>query len=89
MNKTLYAIYDRIAGECIAMQMYMVMAFRTDEQAARYFADAVNDKTSVLSKHPADYALLALGTISPGGEITADTPRHIITGDLLLALTTE
>lgn len=87
--KKLYAIFDRIAGECLAMQMYVVMAFRTDEQAARYFADAINDKTSILHKHPADYALIQVGHITDTGTLTPlPEPKHIITGDLLIAVGT-
>ena len=85
MNKTIYAIRDRVANDLIGNQMYLLMIFRTDAQAVRYFADAVLDDKSILNKHPTDYELLALGTISEGGDITSDTPRVVITGDTLVA----
>lgn len=86
-NKSLYAIRDRVAGEIVGLRMYSVMTFRTDAEAARYFADAINDTTSILNKHPADYELIVCGTMSEGGEITGEPiPRLIITGDALLAV---
>lgn len=88
MNKGLYAIYDRIANDLIGRAMYLLMVFKTDAEAARYFADAVNDETSILNKHPSDYALIHVGTISEGGEITAEPKRIIITGDALIATQT-
>lgn len=59
----IYAIYDNKAKDFTGMQMYILMCFRTDQQAARYFADAVNDKSSILNKHPEDYDLVCLGHI--------------------------
>ena len=85
--RRLYAIRDRLAEEVISMQMYALMAFRTDEQAARYFADAVNDTTSMLAKHPADYELIFVGKLQDNGTIIPETePRIMITGDALLAV---
>ena len=88
--KKLYAIFDRIAAEIVSMRMYSLMAFRTDEEAARYFADAINEPTSMLHKHPGDYVLIHVGAVSDEGLITPITPaQQIITGDALLALTTQ
>lgn len=86
MNKGIYAIRDRLANDLVGMQMYLLMIFTNDQTAARYFADAINDNTSILNKHPGDYELISLGTVSQGGEITPEPIRHIITGDALLAL---
>lgn len=87
--KTIYAIRDRIAQELVGLSMYMLFVFRTDAQAVRYFADAINDKTSILNKHPADYELVALGilTDTAAGEIIQTQEKHvvIITGDALIA----
>lgn len=86
--KTIYAIRDRIANELVGMSMYMLFVFRTDQQAVRYFADAINDKTSILNKHPADYELVALGIISDtddGPIMKAGPTTIIITGDALIA----
>lgn len=85
--KGIYAIRDRIANDLVGMHMYLLMVFRTQQQAGRYFSDAINDTTSILNKHPADYELIYLGQISDSGRIdTLEQPEHIITGDALLAL---
>lgn len=85
--KSIYAIRDRVAQELIGLRMYLLMCFRTDEEAARYFADAINDTTSILNKHPADYELLRLGSIDDQGTIAISAqPQVIITGDTVIAL---
>lgn len=84
--KKLYAILDRIANELVGLRMYTIMCFRTDEEAARYFSDAINDTSSILNKHPSDYTLVRLGQIDDLGNITATKPELVITGDTLLAL---
>lgn len=84
--KTLYAIRDRVAEELVSLQMYNLFAFKTDQQAARYFADAVLDTKSILNKHPSDYELIACGVVKDDGTIIApNQPEVIITGDALLA----
>ena len=83
--KRLYGIYDRVAAELIGRAMYILLTFRTDEEAARYFADAINDNTTILHKHPADYELLNLGSMDDQGNIDSEI-RHVITGDALVAL---
>lgn len=91
--KKIYAIRDRIANELVGMSMYMLFAFRTDQQAIRYFADAIMDEKSILNKHPADYELVSVGQLheTAAGEIilTDGTHHVIITGDALIAATTE
>lgn len=84
----IYAIRDRIADELVGMHMYLLMCFRTHEQAARYFADAINDTTSILNKHPADYELIQVGELDRDtGNIRQLTPiQLIVTGDTVLAL---
>lgn len=85
--KNLYVIYDRVAAEILCMHMYAVMQFTTNQQAARYFADAINDETSVLNKHPGDYELRRVGTVDEKGNIVPTDPfmNIIITGDALIA----
>lgn len=87
--KTLYGINDRLAKDLVGHSMYIVFAFRTDHQAVRYFADAILDEKSALAKHPADYELVKLAHISDDGEITAIDRAVVITGDTLIAATTE
>lgn len=85
--KYIYAIYDRIAAEYVGLRMYQLMVFRTDQEAARYFADAINDTTSILNKHPSDYDLRNLGHITAEGYIrSTDDHQIIITGDALVGL---
>lgn len=85
--KSLYAINDRVAGEIVGLSMYLIMCFRTDQQATRYFADAINDEKSILNKHPGDYELLRLGTINEKGQIAISAePQVILTGDTIIAL---
>lgn len=92
--KQIYAIRDRIAKDLVGMQMYILLVFRTDQQAARYFADAVNDKTSMLNKHPGDYELVKLGylehdNLSEPLINAANEYTVIITGDAVVALQPE
>lgn len=91
--KTIYAIRDRVAKCLIGHSMYLLFAFRTDQEATRYFADSVLDDKSILHKHPADYELVALGELhdSADGEIILADGKHrlIITGDTLIGLLTE
>lgn len=93
MKKKIYAIRDRIANELVGMSMYLLFAFRTDQQAIRYFADAIFDPKSVLNKHPADYELVELAELheTMAGEVIVSDEGHrvVITGDALLAATTE
>lgn len=85
--RNIYAIKDRIADDLVGLNMYVLMCFRTDQEAARYFADAINDDRSILNKHPADYALICLGAIKEDGNIRAAAePLVVITGDTLVAL---
>lgn len=81
-----YAIRDRIAGALLGMQMYLLLCFRTDQQAARYFSDAINDNSSVLNKHPADYELIRCGSVTDDGNMIPIPPTLILTGDTLVAI---
>lgn len=89
--KTIYAIRDRIANDLIGNQMYLLMTFKTDQQAARYFADAILDEKSILNKHPADYELIKVAIISDNGDvgslegINMPSPEIITTGDAIVA----
>lgn len=84
--KKIFGIRDRVAQELVGLRMYSLMVFRTNEEAARYFSDAINDTTSILNKHPADYELIDVGTVTDDGLIIGKTPELIITGDTLVAL---
>lgn len=85
--KKLYAILDSVAGDIVALRMYSLMTFRTHEEAARYFADAINDTSSILNKHPQDYVLIHCGNLAEDGKIDALwAPEQIVRGDTVLAL---
>lgn len=85
--KNIYAIFDRIAQEIVGLRMYALMCFRTNQEAVRYFADAINDETSMLNKHPADYSLILVGELNDSGNIKAlHNPELIITGDSIISL---
>lgn len=87
--KTVYAIRDRLANDLVGAQMYTLFVFRTNQQAVRYFADAILDEKSQLAKHPGDYELIAVGEIDDNGELlAAKEPLVIITGDTLIAAQT-
>lgn len=80
--RRIYGIYDSTAKELVGLRMYILMCFRTDEEAARYFYDAISDKTSILNKHPADYTLKCLGVLTDTGFIQkTDEQVTIIRGD--------
>lgn len=89
--RMIYAIRDRVANDLAGYFPLVVM--RTDQQAIRYFADscAMNEQNhrSAIAAHPADYELIACGTIEENGEITAQRTRVILTGDALLAMQTQ
>lgn len=86
MERKIYAIRDRIAQDLVGHSMYVLMVFRTDAEATRYFADAILDPKSILAKHPGDYELIHLGDLTPEGYIleTVTTANIIITGSALV-----
>lgn len=86
--KTIYAIRDRVAQALVGNAMYILMAFRTDQEATRYFADAILDEKSILNKHPADYELIKCGRLHDNGDLEPDQqPNNIvITGDAIIGL---
>jgi len=49
-------------------------------EAIRGFADAVNDESTMLAKHPEDYTLFLVGEWEDDtGTITPQTPEKVIT----------
>lgn len=88
--KTIYAIKDRVAQEIVGNAMYQLFTFRTDQQATRYFADAIHDDKSMLNKHPDDYELIKIADIDDDGNITAEHgPSVVITGTILMGASTQ
>jgi len=86
--RNIYAILDKVAQEITGLRMYCLMVFRTDTEAARYFADAINDTSSILNKHPQDYDLIHCGTVSDDGRVEAfiGSPTLVANGATLLAV---
>lgn len=88
--RRIYAIRDRVANDLLTLQVYSLITCRTDQEAARYFADGIYDKSSLLNKHPADYELIHCGFVDDTGIITPlANPNIIITGDALIAVQAE
>lgn len=85
MTRNVYVIWDRVSADLVGINMYALMCFRTHQEAVRYFADAINDPSSILNKHPGDYELRAIGFVTPDGNIHQQPSETIITGDVLLA----
>lgn len=61
MDKQVYAVYDKVAADIVGG----LFVFTHDAPAVRIFVDGLNDASTSLNKHPADYALLCLGDIVP------------------------
>lgn len=54
---------------------------KTDGEANRMFAAAVNTPDIIISLHPADFALYAVGSFDDqSGEFTSQKPVHIAEG---------
>lgn len=76
--KKIYAIRDRVAQEIVSLQIYCLFIFKTDEQAIRYFADCIMDDKSILNKHPNDYELITVGTITDEGNIGNQSGTQVV-----------
>lgn len=76
--RSIYTVYD-LKAESIVGGLIME---RLDAPAIRAFHDALDPKSqSILAQHPADFALLCIGTIDDAGTIIApDAPETIATG---------
>lgn len=69
----LYALLDRKAGSYSSFHVE-----RSDAQASRGFADAVNQPNSVLGKYPDDFALVALAEVNEDVEVRAVLPIDVV-----------
>lgn len=67
-GKGLYMVYDLLAY-CVIGQ---VVQAATDAAATRDFHEALANKESTLSRHPADYNLIFLGVLSETGQIDTE-----------------
>lgn len=66
MAKQIYAVYDRVAQDIVGG----LFVFTHDAPAIRIFVDGLNDSSTMLSKHPEDYALVCVGDLLDVGEET-------------------
>jgi len=87
--RKIYAVIDRMASDLVGNGGLVLMTFKTEQQAIRYFWDAVVDTSSILNKHPEDYDLLHLGDVNDDGEITPARPNVVITAKAIIAGSTQ
>ena len=82
MSRTgLYQIFDLVAEAAAGP----IMLHKKDGPAVRLFKDLVEDKTTTVGQHPADYELRFLGLQDDSsGELTAQGPETVITGEQIL-----
>ena len=76
-NKIIYAIRDKAADDLVGNAMYLLFLFNRDEQAIRYFADAMATDKSILALHPEDYQLIRMGELKDSGEIIGYEAPHV------------
>lgn len=92
--KKIYGIRDTVAKDWAGIGMYILFVMLTDQQAVRYFADAIFDKSTALAKHPEDYELVKLGYIEEDNLsepllISENQYTVVITGAALVAAQQE
>lgn len=82
MQLVMCSVYDHKAGVYTHPQY-----FRSNAEAIRAFADAVNSEKGVFSAHPADYSFHKLGMFDDStGQIVADVVP-LVTGPECIART--
>lgn len=76
--RQIFCIYDKVA-----MGMYGALVLQAhDGPVMRLFMDLLSDKDQHISKHPADYELWCLGSITDDLVITPlSFPRIVVTGE--------
>lgn len=60
VEKEIYAVYDKVAQEIVGG----LMAFTHDAPVIRIFVDGLADPSTSLNKHPEDFELVSLGTLT-------------------------
>lgn len=75
--KYLYVVRD-VKAQDVGDQ---VMVCKADAVAVRAFSDALSNPQSFMAKHPGDYELLEVGSLSEDGVIEGlPSPRVVLTG---------
>lgn len=82
MRRGLYVIYDTTAQDIIGL----VQLHKHDTVATRMFQDIYNMEGSSLAKHPDDYELVCIGTLSDDGLTIDPEQRVVITAKTLQTL---
>lgn len=85
MNKGLYMVYDRLANSVIGQ----IVLAESHGSATRDFHDALGNKDSQLSKHPADYDLLFIGFLTTSGVIEERSLETVAQGSAWKAFQDE
>lgn len=79
--RNIYAIWDKVA-----MAQYGALVMQAhDGPVCRLFYDLLADKDQPMSRHPADYDLLCVGTITDECQVTGGVVRAVATGEAYVA----
>lgn len=81
-QRSLFCFYDKKAENFLGN---IVQAERHPAPIIRQFHALLQDKSTVLGQHPADFIALHLGYIDDDGAITPIAPLTIATGEAWLA----
>lgn len=83
LMKTLYVLYDRVAGEC----MNILHLFPSDGAALRVVKDIVSTPGNPISEHPGDFSLLAVAQVDSHGRLglAPSEPRVVVECASLIA----
>ena len=82
----LYVVFDRVAESVQGG----VHCFPHDAVAVRFFRDVMDAPDTSLSKHPADYDLLCLGSLdNDGPALVSLVTRTVLTGASIVAIRSD
>lgn len=84
MKYGIYVVYDTKAEAPLVMGPQGLHLFPHDAVAIRFFSDLVNDKQTMIHRHPEDYVLKELGFMDDQA-IAASAPRVVVTATALVA----
>lgn len=79
MARKLMVVVDIVAKDVVGPVLY----FQHNAPAIRFFTDAIQDETTPLSKHPADYELRQIGILDDNLTVTLHQ-ETIVTGEQVL-----
>lgn len=79
--KRLYAVVDIKAS----LMVGSLMVFSHPAVAVRAFGDVLSDKGSILSRHPQDFNLIEVGSVSDEGVVVGGEPQLVMSGEAWVA----